>query len=519
VRISEVLTHSEPSARDAIELHNAGAAPVDVGGWLLTDDADVPRKFVIPAGTVISPGEYLVFDEADFNPVPGVPPSFSLSSLGEEVWLFSADSGGNLAGYAHGFAFPAAAPGETFGRYLTSTGEEHFPPQSAASIGAANAGPRVGPVVISEILYRPTTQGVEFVEIHNASDAPVALFDPANPTNCWRISGVGFVFPTGQVLEAGAVAVVAATSPAAFAASRALPPDAALYGPFAGRLDDAGDTLALLRPDPPDPLDPGGPPPEILVDRVRYRNAAPWPVPPAGAGRSLERADARAYGDDPANWRLSAADDGTPGALSLPVVRHAIRTLPTAGGAILPADPLVVHGSNVALEIRADRYYRVVRLLVDGEAQPATNRFTFSGVTNDHTLAAEFAENLAEHGVPERWLAAYALTNRPWNAEAADDQDGDGLPTWQEFVAGTAPTDALSTLRVGCPTHAPVAPVVTWMSVTGRWYAVQAGVPPSPDWAALVHTQGVGGPITITNAVPEAPCVFYRVTVSRERSD
>ena len=65
--ISEISTHTDPPASDAIELFNPEDAPMDVGGWYLSDDKEVPAKFRIPDGKVIPAKGYMVFDESDFN--------------------------------------------------------------------------------------------------------------------------------------------------------------------------------------------------------------------------------------------------------------------------------------------------------------------------------------------------------------------------------------------------------------------------------------------------------------------
>ena len=53
--------------------------------------------------------------------MPTTPAAFSLSSHGEEVYLFSADGAGNLTGYSEGFSFSDAESNVSFGRY-TITG-------------------------------------------------------------------------------------------------------------------------------------------------------------------------------------------------------------------------------------------------------------------------------------------------------------------------------------------------------------------------------------------------------------
>ncbi|HXJ76474.1 MAG TPA: lamin tail domain-containing protein, partial [Candidatus Dormibacteraeota bacterium] len=222
VLINEVLTHTEqPPPTDSIELFNAGGAPAEIGGWFLTDDFNTPKKFRLPLGSVLAPGGYRVFSEADFNPTPGVPPSFSLGADGDEVWLFSADAGGELTGYVHGFRFGPAENGVSFGRLVSSEGREHFVAETAPTLGASNAGPRVGPLVFSEILYHPPRSGTndsdlsEFIEIRNVSNATVPLYDPIAPTNTWRVGGgVRFVFPPEQQLAAGGTLLLVNFDPA-----------------------------------------------------------------------------------------------------------------------------------------------------------------------------------------------------------------------------------------------------------------------------------------------------------------
>src|SRR6185503_6490264 len=77
------------------------------------------------------------------------------SSQGEEVYLFSGDANTNLTGFVHGFEFGPQSANVTFGRYVISTGEDHFQTQTIPTLGNANAGPNVGPIVISEINYHP----------------------------------------------------------------------------------------------------------------------------------------------------------------------------------------------------------------------------------------------------------------------------------------------------------------------------------------------------------------------------
>jgi len=310
VVINELLTHTDPPAVDAVELHNPTALPADIGGWFLTDDRATPQKYRLPSDTVLAPGAYRVFDEGDFNPVPGLPPSFSFSSHGEEVYLYSADAAGNLTGYSDGFGFGAAANSISFGRYTNSVGEVQYPAQRASSLGTANAGPRVGPVVINEIRYHPAPGDEEFLELKNITDQPVRLYDPLRPTNTWRLNGVGFTFPPGIELPAQGLGLLVGTDPGAFRSRYRVAAQVPVLGPYPGVLQDNGELLELQQPDAPDLTtnalgEVSVLVPWVTVDAVRYNDRAPWPVAAAGTGPSLERVDPQAYGNDPANWRAS----------------------------------------------------------------------------------------------------------------------------------------------------------------------------------------------------------------------
>lgn len=307
VVINEILTASVPPAVDRIELFNPTAEPADVSGWFLTDDHADPFKFRIPDGTTIAAGSHAFFMESQFNPAPGAAGSFSLSARGEGIYLFSADATAHLTGYSHGFTYGAAAPGVTFGRHLNSVGEEQFPAQLAPTFGAPNAGPAVGPVVIREIHYHPVPGDPEFVELANITDQSVPLFDPAAPTNTWRLNGLDFPFPTQITLPPGGVLLLVSTNPAVFRARYAVPESVAILGPFTGELQDSGERLQLERPAAPDTNSLV----YIVVDAVRYNDKAPWPAAADGTGLSLQRDPANAYGDDPAAWRPGVPTPGS----------------------------------------------------------------------------------------------------------------------------------------------------------------------------------------------------------------
>jgi hypothetical protein len=312
VVVNEALTHTDPPLQDYIELHNPTASAVDLGGWFLSDDGNAPTKYRIPDGTTIAAGGYRVFYEGDFNPTPGTNNSFTLSSQGEEVYLSSGDASTNLTGYSHGFTFDAAENGVSFGRHVISTGEERFVAQVSRTPDAANSGPRVGPVVVRQIMYHPPDLAggldnteEEYIELRNITSSSILLYDPAHTTNRWRLrGGVDFDFPPTVSLGPNQSLVLVsfdpanATAAAAFLGKYALFSGIPLFGPFSGRLDNSGETVRLEKPDSPDTNGV----PYVIVDEVGYKDSAPWPVSPDGDGPALQRVSLAAFGDDPVNW-------------------------------------------------------------------------------------------------------------------------------------------------------------------------------------------------------------------------
>ncbi len=308
--ISEILTHTDPPQSDAIELFNPTATSVDVGGWYLTDNAAVPARYRIPLGTSLPAGGRTYFDASQFSSGLDGNVPFALSSNGDDVFLFSADSNGQLTGYSHGVVFGASFNGVSFGRYVNSAGEEFLPQQLTVSLGGLNPGPRIGPIVINEIHYHPAAGDVEFVELLNQSDSPVALFHLTFPTNTWRLGGLGFTFPMNVRLSEGELLLLVATNPAAFLAQHDVPANVQVFGPFAGALQDGGERLAVEAPDNPNTNDV----PYVAVEEVRYNDRAPWPAGADGSGFSLQRRSAFAYGNEPTNWVAAVP---TPGRFSM----------------------------------------------------------------------------------------------------------------------------------------------------------------------------------------------------------
>ena len=493
-----------------IELRNTTAAPIDVGGWWLSDDPLVLQKFQIPDGTVIPAGGYWSADDDELDPF------FDLRGpLGGRVIL--SHDGTHRVSQEFG-----AFDGQSYGTVPTSIGTD-FVRLESYTFDFANSGPLVGPVVISEIQYHPPDlpaddDDYEFIELANISGAPVELFDPANPQNRWSLrDAVAFTFPVNTTLLPGGRVLVLPFDPTTNAVARSnfvavydVPSGTRLFGPYAGHLQNSGNSVELVKPLPP-VTTPGpdfGLVPEVVMDRVNYTDNFPWPVAADGFGPSLQKRLLASYGNEPTNW---FANGVSPGAVS------STNALPTIAITSPAANASLGFGVPVAIVASAadgDGFVRRVEFFVDGisigelAAPPFTVAWT-NARPGAHTLTARATDNRL--GVVLSAPVPVTIVNQaptvalasPTNgaflllpgdiALAATAEDADGAITRVEFFAN----DAL----IGRATNAPYA--ATWTNVTAGTYAVTA-----------VATDDGGGSTTSTAANINArrvPAIAYVV--------
>jgi hypothetical protein len=351
VLVNEVLSASGLTNLDAVELWNPGTNSADISHWFISDDFFTPKKFRVPAGTVLVPGAFVAFDESHFNTVPGVETNFAFNAMGDDVFVFSADADGHLTGYFHGFHFGASDLEVSFGRHINSVGEEQFVAQRQTTFGATNAGPLVGPLVVSEIMYHPPDIGGaddsvnEYIELQNISTNTVLLFDPAASTNTWRLKdAVSFNFPTNASMPPGGFLLVVGFNPtntailSAFRSKWSIDTNVPVLGPYSGQLDNSTDNVELAHPQPvtTNGFD------YVLVDKADYHDATPWDAGADGIGAALHRIVADAHGNDPTNWHAAMP---TPGAIFIGGAAPVILAHPT--------NVVVVRGSNTVLTVVA----------------------------------------------------------------------------------------------------------------------------------------------------------------------
>jgi hypothetical protein len=133
---------------------------------------------------------------------------------------------------------------------------------------------------------------------------------------------------------------------------------------------------------------------------------------------------------------------------------------------------------------------------------------------------AVFAEVLAAKNTPEWWLAHYGLTNDLWDFDAAEtnDSDGDGMPAWQEHIAGTDPTNRASLLAVtNFPSLNASTFVIAWPSVSNRVYEVDRATNlVSPGFESIASNIPASPPLNVhTDILQDVDKTFYRITVEK----
>ena len=150
------------------------------------------------------------------------------------------------------------------------------------------------PLRFTEIHYNPSGGSLyEFVELQNTSGVAVNL-------GGMYFDGVNFIFPEGTTLAGGARASFLGNNTDTNA-WKTLYAGVNPIGWFSGNLNNSGERLSLF--------DKSG----NLITSVDFADNAGWPTAADGGGRSLEVINANGDPDAPANWKASAANNGTPG--------------------------------------------------------------------------------------------------------------------------------------------------------------------------------------------------------------
>ena len=143
----------------------------------------------------------------------------------------------------------------------------------------------VGKVLINEMMYYAGVPDGEYLELFNSSTN--TTFDLSG----WRVNGLNYTFPTGSVILPRTFLVLARDrSVFAFTYGNAVP----IFDEYDGDFQRDGETISLVSAS------------DVIVDRVRYEGALPWPAASAGGtGSSYQLVDVNQDNSRAGNWAAS----------------------------------------------------------------------------------------------------------------------------------------------------------------------------------------------------------------------
>jgi len=159
--------------------------------------------------------------------------------------------------------------------------------------------------------------------------------------------------------------------------------------------------------------------------------------------------------------------------------------------------------------------YQVSLLNADG-APNLTDQYDFE--TRSATVAVNAAAPPATICSDEWKIHFFGSTTNPAAADNAD-PDGDGIPNWMEFLAGTDPTNPQSKLQLACNGYATTKGQthmqLNWLTAPGHAYAIQWSTNLAGGaWQTLASVAGTGFATNCADLNPSTATRYYRLFVT-----
>lgn len=178
------------NAVDVVELANTGATAVSLEQWSLTDSPSLLRRYVVPSGTRLDPGQRLALLCTSDLAGSGLRTGFGLDAEGGAVFLFDAQTN-RIDGMTYGSQVPGYA-------LLRSAQGWQFVHETAESILDAGSS---AALVLNEWRVDGTGSDPDWFEIYNPGSQPLVLTGHSfSNLNAWVQTSVpALVAPRGFV--------------------------------------------------------------------------------------------------------------------------------------------------------------------------------------------------------------------------------------------------------------------------------------------------------------------------------
>lgn len=203
---------------------------------------------------------------------------------------------------------------------------------------------------------------------------------------------------------------------------------------------------------------------------------------------------------------------------------YSLRVYKTGEGWIAPLAGTVYYGASTSVYIEADSYYELGAIDVNGTPRQGVSglstNLSFDDVRTNIDITVLFDALVTTNcNVPLWWLASYGLTN-DFEEAAGENSDQDEFLNWEEWIAGTDPTNESSFFMIErCrPLFGAASHCIEWQAVEGRTYKLYMAETVSGAYEPLVTNlvADTTGMLCYTNYVEAAASsIFYRVHVSR----